>query len=632
MPEAVKFCRQQLTRLGWHEYGDLYTDPPEVPHVKQLNFCQNASRLMVSIIRNPQLPNHDKTMIAYMAHHMLPYDVAVMPGSREVKLDSIRGRAEYVTSASVDELIQHYRQMQSQLGWTARPDADQIRKDGASIYVADEGELGFGIELSRTGNQTRVAMQRLSFAQDDEQAEGPQPTVDAVVADDTQAADAPTAVDEAVNDLQQEIEATVNKQLKAVEDQLKGLDADIDFAIPANILSDENSDEEEADEDASDDATPALDALVEDADVNAEQTAGRQAADESLAKLEELATTCTILYGDTRYALSHVLALRNPDDGTPVVIFCERPLNVGRAQRSLAKGESVSVLDLTGNDFPPSLEIRLQQDYISISCFVAGASINRGSTDFQADYLAGSRRVRGSVLMAEADEVFDKPFRFEATFDQQFLDAARAAASDNSLEQIAADSNYELPVPEGCQQVSRQSSPYRTSITAQTEVPMADLTTFYRRELSGRAYREATAEASPDGSATTLTFTSNEGPLTVVLRQAGDATQIELLQRNQVKAKRDKLLPAPGQGLLLLANAGDADVEVTFNRRTFKLPVGTGAQNPADAMKIPVLPGKHRVSIAAGGKTKQEVVTIDAGSTWGLIALPGGGSLAQILY
>src|SRR5690606_15997376 len=112
MPEAVKFCREQLTRLGWHEYGDLYVNPPEVPHVKQLNFCQNGNRLMVSIIRSPQLPNSNKTMIAYMSQHMLPYDIVVHPGARNVKLDTIRGRAEYVTSASIDELVAHYRRVQ----------------------------------------------------------------------------------------------------------------------------------------------------------------------------------------------------------------------------------------------------------------------------------------------------------------------------------------------------------------------------------------------------------------------------------------------------------------------------------------------------------------------------------------
>jgi hypothetical protein len=73
-------------------------------------------------------------------------------------------------------------------------------------------------------------------------------------------------------------------------------------------------------------------------------------------------------------------------------------------------------------------------------------------------------------------------------------------------------------------------------------------------------------------------------------------------------------------------------VNVTLNQRTIAVPAGKGVQNPEDAVKIPVLPGKHRISIAVGGTSEQEEVTIDAGTAWGVIALPGGGALVRIMY
>jgi hypothetical protein len=71
---------------------------------------------------------------------------------------------------------------------------------------------------------------------------------------------------------------------------------------------------------------------------------------------------------------------------------------------------------------------------------------------------------------------------------------------------------------------------------------------------------------------------------------------------------------------------------MTINKRTVKLPAGAGAEDPTKAVKIPVLPGKHRVQIDAGGGQKQEEVVVEAGATWGVIAVPGGGTFVDVLY
>ena len=130
-----------------------------------------------------------------------------------------------------------------------------------------------------------------------------------------------------------------------------------------------------------------------------------------------------------------------------------------------------------------------------------------------------------------------------------------------------------------------------------------------------------------------MSFAGDGGSVTVALRQQGDVTQIELVNRNEKKARQDNVAPAAGQGLLLLANASDAPITVVFNKQSIKLPAGKGAANPADAVRFPVLPGKHRVSItAAGGSTTEEVVAIEEGSTWGVIATPQGGAFSHVVY
>ena len=168
MPEAVQFCRDKMAEAGWIPCGDMYSNPTEVPHVKQLNYSRNAIRIMVNVIRDPRLPNVDKTMVSYFAMDALPYDIPVIRDATSFKLDTIGGRASYETTTSVSELVDYYRGLAPQLSWKLRPEDDDIREDHASLYVQDENELGFAIAISKDKELTKVAFQRLSFRETDE--------------------------------------------------------------------------------------------------------------------------------------------------------------------------------------------------------------------------------------------------------------------------------------------------------------------------------------------------------------------------------------------------------------------------------------------------------------------------------
>ncbi|MDA0659584.1 MAG: hypothetical protein O3C60_12175 [Planctomycetota bacterium] len=115
--EATKFCREEFSNQGWHEYRDSLVDLPEVPHVKQLSFCRNAVRVMVSVVRDPRNPNTKDTLVAYMAHYVLPFDVPIMAEADRVVLDTIQRRAEYTVPSRTENVVAFLRQSAPLAGW-----------------------------------------------------------------------------------------------------------------------------------------------------------------------------------------------------------------------------------------------------------------------------------------------------------------------------------------------------------------------------------------------------------------------------------------------------------------------------------------------------------------------------------
>ena len=420
----------------------------------------------------------------------------------------------------------------------------------------------------------------------------------------------------------------MKKELQGVQDELKKLGVD----IPDSILSLDALSEDDVPSTAQDDA-PDITDTSNSLERSREVTEQLKAADVELTTLPKLKTLCTITYGEKTFELKHALAVRSADDDkTPTIMFCQEPLNADKATRQLARGEDVTVLDLIGNRFPAAIEIRLQPDFTFISCFVDGASINRGSSDFKSDFKSGSRRLRGTVSMTEPEDVFDKPFHFEASFDQDLLSAEVNASDIADADLLVADADYELPVPEDCAGVSQERSPYRTTITAEIEAPLARVLEFYRRELTKSKWVEDIAKSQSDATSSRLVFRGDSGPLSLSLQHSDDRTAIELTTRNEQKARRDGIVPAVGQGLLLFANAGEKEVVMTLNKRTIRLAAGSGAQDPTQATKVPVLPGKHRILMGSGGGAKHEEVVVDEVATWGIVAIPEGEMFIQVVY
>lgn len=644
--EAVKFCREELAKLGWQEYGGMHPGVPDVPHVKQMDFIKNGLRIMVNVSRDPRLPNGNKTMVSYMAQHVLPHDIPVSPQASELKLDIFQNRAEYKVNSTLEEAVQYYRDQAIKLGWKPQTESEKVNDQAATLFMADEEKAGFVIAIRPADDGgLKVSMERLSF---EKSSSSDAPTVadtdsPAVDESDTDAAaerstpNTPDPTDIALDRMQEEIQKAVAKELQGVESELGNL------GVPSDVLSlveeakkladaqedeDDDEEEDEDDEDEGDDA----DELTAANDESAQQLAKKRAeADAALASLRPLATRCLVTLGDTKHEWKNGLALRNPENDSTVVMFCEKPLNASKAQRMLAQGEVPSIHDLMGSGFSAGMEIRMEDSMTWIGCFVDGNSINRGSSDFKTDVLAGNKRARGTVT-AEPDEVFDKKFVFEASFDLEIISKSANGPAATSSNQLVADAGYDLPVPEGCQGAGTEKTPYTTNLTTQHEASVADLATFYRRELTTLGYREKAAQAKIATDSASLTFAGSSGPATLGLKRSGDTTEIQLSIKDQAKAQKDGMVAAAGQGLLLIANGTPQPITITLGKHVQKVASGKGRDNPKDAARIPVLPGKHRVKIEMGGETKNEEITIDAGSTWGIFAVPELGPMVQQIY
>ena len=588
--------------------------------------------MMINVMRDPRLPNSTKTMVSYLAMEALPYDIPVIQGGTDLKLDPISDRASYSAKSSVAQLLSFYRDIAPRVSWKLHPDDDRVSEDHASLYVQDDHELGFAIEISQQDELAKVTFQRLSLEEHDQSKATTPDTTDAMADTESPATSTSAPADETGNDLQREIQDTVRKELQGVQDELKNMGVN----VPGGILSLDDADDD-ADADAA--KKPADEQMADEQpaagsdDVDEptlQDIEALQATDAELAKLPQLKTLCTIRYGDRKFELQHALTLRNPESRAAVVMFSQEPLDASRAQRKLARGEDVSVLDMVGNNNTPELEIELKPDFTFVRCFVEGASINRGSSEFKTEFKAGSRRLRGTVSMAEPEDVFDTPFQFEASFDKELLTVDSQAA--DAVDQLVADANYKLPVPEDHQSVSQQTSRYRSTLSCDITAPLPQVAEFYRRELTKLKYSEDAAARKTDAATAQCVFNGAAGTLSLSLRQEGQTTHVELIARDEKKARQDGIAPAKGQGLLLFANATDRPTVMTLNKRTINLPAGIGSKDPTKAVKVPVMPGKHRVKLSAGKEPEQEEVIVEAGTTWGLIAVPGGGMFAEILY
>jgi hypothetical protein len=70
-----------------------------------------------------------------------------------------------------------------------------------------------------------------------------------------------------------------------------------------------------------------------------------------------------------------------------------------------------------------------------------------------------------------------------------------------------------------------------------------------------------------------------------------------------------------------------------IGKQRYPLKAGQGTTNPKAALNYSVAPGKYELQIIASGQApKVESLEVNAGTTWGVLTLPGGDYLFNRLY
>ena len=83
-----------------------------------------------------------------------------------------------------------------------------------------------------------------------------------------------------------------------------------------------------------------------------------------------------------------------------------------------------------------------------------------------------------------------------------------------------------------------------------------------------------------------LRFANERKDAAITLTRNGDATGIRLIVRDVALARSEGLLPEPGKGRLVLANAHNVQVVFTIGKTDYKLKPGQGAENPKNGAQL----------------------------------------------
>ena len=293
--------------------------------------------------------------------------------------------------------------------------------------------------------------------------------------------------------------------------------------------------------------------------------------------------------------------------------------------------EMVSFVELYDFGLPDYFILQLGS-YPSLALSIPGVGIGGASAENAVGEMkVEAGRVRGTLEMPP-EEILNRQFSFTATIDAVIITPnTRITGPGDPVERsdhpILADSP--VPMPEGAEDVSRKGSNFRKTYSAVAVMPLADVASFYRKELARQGWKGADTQAAGDA----MQFKNDTMELSVALKRQGGETAIEVVTRDVAAAKREGLLPEPGMGRLVLANGHNVGVLFTIGKTDYPLAAGHGAEDPRQALNYSVAPGTYEVVIKIPGQQQQtERIEITEGSTWGIVVLPTGGYMPMRMY
>jgi hypothetical protein len=210
--------------------------------------------------------------------------------------------------------------------------------------------------------------------------------------------------------------------------------------------------------------------------------------------------------------------------------------------------------------------------------------------------------------------------------EQPVLQALRSAArpAQEAFEELEADDTDGLPVPKKHILSISGKSNFQNDREATVPASLESVLAFYRRELAKLGWKEETKGAIINAQRVALSFTTPDGPGTLMLGRADGKTTIRLSQRKPAEAAKHRVIAKPGMGLILIGSAVETEATVTIDRKTIKVAPGVGQKN-TDGPRLDLRPGTYKASVKIAGQPAfSEEVKVGAGQTWGLLIGPGG--------
>jgi hypothetical protein len=343
--------------------------------------------------------------------------------------------------------------------------------------------------------------------------------------------------------------------------------------------------------------------------------------------------SATVSYAGKQYTFTNVACYRPKSRGSEatMVVFSAKPIPYNKLQSLITTKDDFSFGDLYESSSPDHLILQIG-DHLSFTYSVPGVVVGNPVEKPVNEIKLESDRVLGTIKMPPIEMFRREQLLFSATVDAVIITPnTRITGPGDPVVRsdipILADSP--VPFPDGVENVTREGSKFRKTYSAVVGMPKADVSAFYRQELTGKGWMRPGMDDGGDA----MRFKNDMMEAVLTFKQQRGKTVVEVVTRDFALAKQEGILPEPGKGRLVLGNANNVAVVFTIGKTNFSLKPGQGAKDYKQALNHTLVPGTYTVAIEIPGQPQQtEKIELAEGSTWGIIALPMGGCLPVQLF
>ncbi|MFO0428955.1 MAG: hypothetical protein ACK526_20485 [Planctomyces sp.] len=653
IPQISEAVRAGLTGMGWREYAPFHDQPVSPPHVSSMTFVNGFRKLQAVVHRDPKKPAEPGTA-GIFAGSILSFEVLVPDGATELKVDEYQGSFRYRSKQEPEAAKSAFDALAAQHAWVNRTPDDSAAEntrtyrasEGASYevkFTPDEGR-GILVEVHRLPAEPEAPEVASADSQSDD-ADVPERSepemkkeseTDKPSQTDSDDEEIPAELAAAMRDAQKEVQAEVGK----LRQQLKGIPGADKFA---DLLEEEMEDDAEDSEDAGEPEMKEDDSDTEsDSDTSGESDSENAPSSDSSDDQYVIPPAADglrgivkgkLTYGTDITQFAHALAFPATKYGESslMIYLSDKPMKLS-VLRSKTIGE-LSAYDLAADFDANMLSLSLEKESVSINASLKSGSISLSSTEILADVQTQDGRLKGTLKMDKPQDFFDKPFLVELTIDVPMATVSGQSASGASPDVMVLDETFDFPVPTGTSGKSQESSPYRTTITTSHSQSLDAIVKFYEDALPMAGWKIASRDTKPGADSAMLFCLDPERSLTIRMKREGDTTSLSLIGRNEKTARAAGVVPPQGKFKLFIGNASESDVTVEVAGKSYNLKAGEGSEDPKQARKIDLAPGRHRMTVKEkGGASDSEEIEGASGTAWGAIVLPKGKVFSNLLY